>query len=307
MLDVAGPPERAGPNALFACGFRPFFLLAGLYGALAVPLWLGLYTGWIGLEPALPPALWHGHEMLFGYATAVLAGFLLTATPGWGGTGRVRGRPLVTLAVLWLGGRAGVTFGGAAPELAAVIDLAFLPAVVVAIAPALQTAPRRDLIFLPLLAVLALANLLVHLDALGLVRGFGPLALVVALDLLALMIGLVGGRIVPTFTANALKAQSSLVAVRPFGLLDRLAIASLVAVLLADVVDLAPLAGTAALLAALLNGLRMHGWATRSILREPILWILTSATLGWSWASAGRAWSASWASRHLPRPCTDWL
>ena len=106
------------------------------------------------------------------------------------------------------------------------IDLAFLPAVVVAIAPALQTAPRRNLIFLPLLAVLALANLLVHLDALGLVQGFGPLALVVALDLLALMIGLVGGCIVPTFTANALKAQSSLVAVRPFGLLDRVAVNS---------------------------------------------------------------------------------
>jgi uncharacterized protein involved in response to NO len=138
-----------------------------------------------------------------------------------------------------------------------------------------------------LLAVLALANLLVHLDALGLVQGFGPLALVVALDLLALMIGLVGGRIVPTFTANALKAQSSLVAVRPFGLLDRLAIASLVAVPLADVVDLAPLAGTAALLAALLNGLRMHGWATGRILREPILWILH---LGYAWLVVGLGW-----------------
>jgi uncharacterized protein involved in response to NO len=137
MLEVASPPERAGPSALFACGFRPFFLLAGLYGALAVPLWLGVYTGWIGLDPALPPALWHGHEMLFGYATAVLAGFLLTATPGWSGTGPVRGRLLAALAVLWLGGCVGVTFGGAAPGLAAVIDLAFLPAVVVAIAPAL--------------------------------------------------------------------------------------------------------------------------------------------------------------------------
>ncbi len=287
MVEVASTRERAGGNVLFAYGFRPFFLLAGLYGALAVPLWLGLYTGWIGLEPALPPALWHGHEMLFGYATAVLAGFLLTATPGWGGTDPVRGRSLAVLAALWLGGRLGVTFAGAVPGFAAVIDLAFLPAVVVAIAPALRVAPRRNLIFLPLLGVLTLANLLVHLDALGLVQGFGPRALVAALDLFALMIGLVGGRIVPTFTANALKAQGSPVAVRPFGLCDRLAIASLVAVLLADVLDLAPLAGTLALLAALLNGLRMRGWATRRILREPILWVLH---LGYGWLVVGLGW-----------------
>jgi uncharacterized protein involved in response to NO len=145
----------------------------------------------------------------------------------------------------------------------------------------------RSCPFLPLLAALELANLLVHLDALGLVQGFGSLALVVALDVFALMIGLVGGRIVPAFTAGALKAKGLPVVVRPFGLLDRLAIASLVAALLTDVLGVAPLAGAVALLAALLNGLRTRGWATGSALREPILWILH---LGFAWLVIGLGW-----------------
>jgi hypothetical protein len=247
---------------LFAYGFRPFFLLAGLYGALVVPLWLGAYAGWLDLTPALPLALWHGHEMLFGYGTAVLAGFLLTATPSWGGAAAVRGLPLVGLAGLWLAGRLTVTFGGAAPTLAAVIDLAFLPAVAVATAPALQAAAPRNLVFLSLLGALALANLAVHVDALGLVIDVGSPALVAALDLFILMIGLMGGRIVPAFTANVLKARGQPVTVRLFGLLDRLAVASLVAVLLVDLIGVSPAAGVVALLAAFLNGLRMTGWAT---------------------------------------------
>ena len=183
MLDVGATWHRTGaakslqrtrPGVLFAYGFRPFFLLAGLYGALAVPLWLAAYAGWLDLTPALPAALWHGHEMLFGYCTAVLAGFLLTATPGWSGSAPVQGWPLAGLAVLWLGGRVALAFGVEVPALAAVIDLAFLPALVVAIAPALERASRRNLVFLPLLAVLTFANLATHAEALGLLPGVGP-------------------------------------------------------------------------------------------------------------------------------------
>jgi uncharacterized protein involved in response to NO len=295
MLDVPGTRQRTGPastpqgkrwDVLFACGFRPFFLLAGLFGALIVPLWLAVYAGWLDLTPALPLPLWHGHEMLFGYGTAVLAGFLLTATPSWGGTAAVRGLPLAGLAGLWLAGRLMVTFGGA-PALAAVIDVAFLPAVAVAIAPALHAAAPRNLMFLSLLGALALANLAVRVDALGLVSDVGSPALVAALDLFVLMIGLMGGRIVPAFTANALKARGQPATVRLFGLLDRLAVASLVAVLLFDLIGVAPAAGVVALLAAFLNGLRMTGWATMRILREPIVWVLH---LGYAWLVAGLAW-----------------
>lgn len=287
MIGVAGARRGLGSSVLFAYGFRPFFLVAGLYGALAVPLWLASYAGGIDLAPALPPTLWHGHEMLFGYGTAVLAGFLLTAAPTWSGTAPVRGAALAGLLVLWLGGRLGLALGGQVPGMVAAIDLAFLPALLVAISPALQSAARHNLVFLPLLGVLTLANLASHLDALGLLVGIGSPALLIALDLFVLMIGLIGGRIVPAFTATALKAQGRPPTVRPFVLLDRLAIASLVAVLLADVIGVPVVAGVVALLAALLNGLRMTGWATTKILREPIVWVLH---LGYAWLAAGLAW-----------------
>jgi uncharacterized protein involved in response to NO len=277
--------SRALP--LLAYGFRPFFLLATVFAALAVPLWLALYLGRDVVASPLPPTLWHGHEMLLGYAAAVLAGFLLTASPGWSGTTPVRGLPLAALALLWLAGRLACGLGGAQPALAAVLDLAFLPALAVAIAPALQAAPRRNLVFLPVLGALTLANLAVHLDALGVLPGIGPRALLATLDLFVLLIALVGGRIIPAFTANALKAKGEPLELRPFALIDRLAIASLLVLLLADLAGLGRLAGAIALLAALLNGLRMRGWASRHTLDQPLLWALH---LGYAWLVAGLAW-----------------
>jgi uncharacterized protein involved in response to NO len=287
MLGVAGTRHRAGPGILFAYGFRPFFLLAGLYGALAVPLWLGLYTGWLGLEPALPAPLWHGHEMLFGFGTAVLAGFLLTATPGWSGRPAVAGAPLAGLVLVWLAGRAASFFGGGLPAAAAIVDLAFLPALALAIAPHLQAAPPRNLVFLPLLGGLLLANLAIDLDGSGFVRGIAATALRVALDLFILTIALIGGRVVPSFTANFLKMHGEAVAVRSFSWLDRLALGALIAMLLADLGVWPRVAGAIALAAALFNAVRMRGWHGRRTLSEPLLWVLH---LGYAWLAIGLTW-----------------
>jgi uncharacterized protein involved in response to NO len=272
---------------LLACGFRPFFLMATVFAALAVPLWLGLYLGRGVVASPLPPTLWHGHEMLFGYAAAVLAGFLLTASPGWSGTPPVRGLPLAALAVLWLAGRLASGFGGAQPVIAAALDLAFLPALAIALAPALQAAARRNLVFLAVLGALTLANLAVHLDALGVLPGIGGRALLATLDLFVLLIALIGGRIIPAFTANALKARGQAIELRPQGMTHGLALAALLALLLVDLSGLARLAGAVALLAALLNGLRMRGWASRHTLDQPLLWALH---LGYAWLVAGLAW-----------------
>jgi uncharacterized protein involved in response to NO len=287
MLGIAGTRRRAGPGVLFAYGFRPFFLLAGLYGALAAPLWLALYTGWLGVEPALPPPLWHGHEMLFGYATAVLAGFLLTATPGWSGLPPVAGAPLAGLVVLWIAGRMASWFGGGLPTAATIVDLAFLPALALAIVPHLEAAARRNLVFLPLLGALFLADLAVDLEGAGLVRGIATMALRGALDLFVLMIALIGGRIVPSFTVNALKARGEAAPLRSFSWLDRSALAALIAMLLADLATLPQAAGALALVAAVLNGLRMWGWHSRRALGEPLLWVLH---LGYAWLAVGLAW-----------------
>ena len=108
----AAPKAPAGP-ALFSAGFRPFFFLAALWAAIAVPAWLFVYSGAVRLPSALPPVAWHVHEMIFGYAFATIAGFLLTAIPNWTGRLPLRGAPLATLAALWLAGRIGVLSSGA--------------------------------------------------------------------------------------------------------------------------------------------------------------------------------------------------
>ncbi|MFI4988468.1 MAG: NnrS family protein, partial [Alphaproteobacteria bacterium] len=121
--------------ALFEYGFRPFFLMAGLYAALALVLWLLAWFGTIELGGAWPGASWHGHEMFFGFATAAVAGFMLTAVPGWTNTPALRGPPLMALAALWLAGRLAMWAGAAlAPLVVALVDLAFLPLLAVAVA-----------------------------------------------------------------------------------------------------------------------------------------------------------------------------
>jgi uncharacterized protein involved in response to NO len=259
-----------------------------LFATLAVPLWLLILVAGVELPSFLPPVLWHGHEMLFGYATAVLAGFLLTATPGWSGLPPVAGGPLAGLVLLWLAGRAASWFGAGLPAAAAIVDLAFLPALAFAIAPHLQAAARRNLVFLPLLGALFLANLAVDLDGTGQLSGIGERALRAALDLFALLIALIGGRVVPSFTANALKATDRATAqLRPFSWLDRLALAALVAMLLAGLAMLPRVSGALALAAAMLNGLRMWGWRGHRTLGQPLLWVLH---LGYAWLAAGLAW-----------------
>jgi uncharacterized protein involved in response to NO len=225
--------------------------------------------------------------MLFGYGTAVLAGFLLTATPSWSGRAPVRGGALAALAAIWLAGRLATLAGGAFPALAAATDLAFLPALALAIMPALRAAPRRNLAFLPVLGMLTLANLVTQLDGLDVLPGAGAQALRVALDLFVLLIALIGGRIVPAFTASALAAPGVTAGTRPFAARDRLAIGSLILLLLADVAGFARVAGAIALVAALLNGWRLFGWGGSRTLREPILWVLH---LGYVWLALGLAW-----------------
>src|SRR5690606_7124087 len=118
--------SHAGP-AILRQGFRPFFLLAGLWGAAAVPLWLVIFHGGLTVPSAFGPAGWHGHEMIFGFAAAVLAGFLLTAIPTWTGRLPLQGRPLAGLVAVWLAGRLAVALSEAlGPWATAAVDLAVL-------------------------------------------------------------------------------------------------------------------------------------------------------------------------------------
>jgi len=196
------------PDMLFALGFRPFYLTAALFAAAALAAWLAAYHGvWLPRTP-LPPLAWHAHEMLFGFAAAVMAGFLLTATRNWTGRPTASGTPLAILVLLWLVARAlNLTGPG---QLAAWVDALFLPVCALVIAAPLWRAQnRRNYFVVPLLIALGAANFLHHSAYLA---GWpGPdriplqsVAVNVAAGLIALLMTVIGGRVIPAFSANAI-------------------------------------------------------------------------------------------------------
>lgn len=285
-------PDRQPPILSFA--FRPFFLLSGLYAILAMAAWLF----WLGLHSAqavVPnpsfsgaPHLWHGHEMVFGYATAAIAGFILTAVPSWTGARRTAGTPLMGLVTLWVVGRLAVWFSAFLPPgLTAIADMAFLPVLSVFVGLGLFVRPApRNLIFLLILAVLVLANAFVHAEWLGLADNLASRGLALGLVAETLLIVIVGGRVTPSFTRNALLRKGGNQDLpKNIPVLDALSIASsgaLVACFLFSVPG--ALAGLIALIASLASGSRLSLWRFAAIRTEPILW---SLHLGYAWVVVG--------------------
>ncbi len=289
-----------GGTALFDYGFRVFFLLAGLVAVASVGAWY-LITGHGAEIPfAVAPVIWHGHEMVFGYAAAVIAGFLLTAAPGWTGRDRVHGAPLALLALLWLLGRLAYWFSAWLPVgLVAVVDLAFLPALLAALLPGwLARGARRHLVFVVFLGLLACGNLLVHLDSLGVAWADPGQGLRLAIATVVLLIAVVGGRIVPSFTLNALRRRDATASLRRPPWLDRATVAATAGFVIAETfLPGSPAAGLVALAAALLHAVRQAGWRPLSTWREPLLWILH---VGYAWLAIGLAAKGLAA-------LTDWL
>jgi uncharacterized protein involved in response to NO len=292
LAEATGMPTArrgVGPgSALWGRGFRPFFLLGTVYAALVVPFWLAIYAGLLAPPRWLTPFAWHGHEMLFGFAAAAIAGFLLTAVPVWTGTPAVHGRSLAALVGVWLLGRVAMLAAGVLPPLlVATLDLLFLPMLAAALAPALAgPGQRRNAGFVPVLLALFVANLAVHGEALGVARaGAASRALRVALDLVVVLITVVGGRITPAFTRNALLRAGASAEVRSRPALDRLAVASVAGLALADALSpRGAVSGGIAALAALASAGRLVGWQSRRVLRWPLV---VSLHLGMAWVALG--------------------
>jgi uncharacterized protein involved in response to NO len=260
-------------SIFFAIGFRPFFLLATLFGACGVPLWLHLRAGDISYEGHLGAFAWHGHEMIFGFTVAIFAGFLLTAAQNWTGRVTARGPLLAGLALLWVLGRGLLLAGAAVPAwLAIAVDLAFLPALaLVLFRPIWQARNRRNFLFPVGLLLLGLLNAGVHAGALGLVDWTPERFLWLSLDLLAAMIVVMGGRVIPFFTRNALPQAG----VKMWNLADWAAIGTAIAIIPASLLlGDGPLFGAVALLAGLASLVRMLPWRSWATRRSPILWIL---------------------------------
>jgi uncharacterized protein involved in response to NO len=277
--------------ALFAYGFRPFFLAAGLAAMLLIPWWAASLVWAVPLGTAWPAALWHGHEMLFGFIVAAIAGFLLTAVPSWTGARGFAGWPLVLLAALWILGRAAVSSAEyLPPALVAGLDLAFLPALAAFVLPPLVRAHNRNTRLLAVLAALWATNAAFYR---GLDHGDPALALhalLVGVDVVLLLVTVIGGRIIPAFTTAALKQRGLASAVSVSPGMTPFAVIAMLALIVVDIWrPTGAAAGAVALAAAAIHGMRLAQWGTWRTLRMPIVWVLHLAYL---WLPVGLALKA---------------
>ncbi len=282
------------PAAVLAYGFRPFFLLAGFWAIVPMitVVWAVSSGGWPA--DAVPLFAWHGHEMIFGFVAAAIAGFLLTAVPGWTATKPVSGLPLAGLGLVWVYGRIESSpLWEPADLLSRSAAVAFFPALAAIVAvPLVRSRNYRNLPFLVFLGLLFAADWADHAARFGWMTSVHFDALRLAVNTVLLLVVIIGGRIIPAFTRNAFAGIGRAASVRGSRPLDAAAVAAGAAVLVGDVV--APetvTAGTLAALAALLLGLRLAGWRGWRALDMPLVWVLH---LGYAWLVVGLALKAAW-------------
>jgi uncharacterized protein involved in response to NO len=263
-----------GP-ALFSYGFRPFFLLGPIYAGLAIVVWLPVFMGELSLTTAFIPRDWHVHEMLYGFLPAVITGFLFTAIPNWTGRLPLRGRPLMFLVALWIAGRVCVTFSAQTGWLAAMlVDASFLLAVAAATAREIVAGRKwQNLGVVATIIVLFGGNLSFHLEAHF--KGAADLGIRVGVAVVVLLISLIGGRIIPSFTRNWLVKQKAGRLPVPFDRFDMLTVAVGSIASVAWIVQPAGnWTGYELALAGVLHLIRLGRWAGYRTGRERLLLIL---------------------------------
>jgi len=266
--------DYAGP-ALFAYGFRPFFLAAGLWAAFGVLLWLPQYFGAVALPMTFGALDWHIHEMLYGYVAASVAGFLLTAIPNWTGRLPVNGWPLAGLVALWLAGRAAILLSGVIGGLAAaVIDIAFLAALAAVAAREIVAGKNwRNLRVLVVLGVLIVGNIVFHSEVL--LSGSANYGIRIAIAAVILLLSLIGGRIVPSFTGNWVTRNNPGRRPAPFSRFDMATVgASAVALISWIAVPSSVLAGALLVLAGALQAGRLARWAGDRVFADRLVLVL---------------------------------
>ena len=277
LLQIEQPtrqPGRADGFALWRLGFRPFYLLASGFAALSIGLWALQFAGALTL-PYLQGPIWHAHEMLFGFALAVVVGFLFTAGRNWSNRPTPTGLPLALLALLWVAARVLVLtpWGWAA----AIANAAFPLSAAIGLGIALVSARnRRNYFFVGLLVLMCVAALVFHLGQLGVVPIESAVAMRVALDILLFILVVMAGRVIPMFTNNGVAGANA--TRRPT--LERIALFLVLLLPLADALQLAgaPLIALTAIGAGahLTRWILWQPWKT---LRVPLVWVLHAAYL----------------------------
>ncbi|MGZ5576735.1 MAG: NnrS family protein [Methylobacter sp.] len=268
---------------LFALGFRAFFALAGLAALVLIVFWNAIYSGTLTSEHYYPNNYWHAHEMLLGYAVAVIAGFLLTAVKNWTGKPTITGDQLASLCLLWLYGRILPFYAGALPDvLIALVDFSFLPILAYQVSkPIIQAKQFGNLFFIGLLLLLALGNGLIHTEMLGLQDNSAAIGIQLVVATIIILILIIAGRVFPFFTERGIPGT---LVIRN-SLLDSLSIASAVIVFALQLFDISgTLLALAAVIAIVVNIARLAGWYVRRIWYVPLLWVLYA---GYGWIILG--------------------
>jgi uncharacterized protein involved in response to NO len=268
---------------LWSSGFRPFFLLGAAYGPIILvagllPLW-GLTAG-----PALlPPELWHGHELIYGFASAFICGFVLTALPSWAGTREVKGGPLIALAAIWIAGRvASWCYGWLPIGWIAGLDLLLFAALGALVLPGLlRVIDRRYLALLPILLGFLVADAAYYLAIAN--EAFEPAqrALLLALNVLVVLFAIISGLLTPVFTETALQGRGETVPFRFSVSLEAAAIASVLLFAAADWAGVPPaLNGAIACIGAVVHAARLARWHSAAALTIPLVFAMH---VGYAW------------------------
>jgi len=264
--------------------FRPFFIVAGIWATLAVPFWILNYFGLLIVADNFDILLWHQHEMLYGFIAAAITGFILTAIPNWTGRLPIKNKPLGFLVFLWIIGRIGfLTIPIIGAKVVALLDLPFLIILVLVILREIVSGKNwRNLPVIILISLFTLGNILVHLQLLDVIES-AELGIRISIFVLSILLALIGGRIVPSFTRNWLSQNQVNRFPSGAGIFDKVCLVSLVVFVIAQIITpYHQLTSLLALLAGLLHGIRLIRWKVWLTLSEPLIWILH---VGYMWLS----------------------
>ncbi len=269
-------------GVILSIAFRPFFLLGAIFAVVSMLLWLATLHGF-GWQPAVAdPVVWHAHEMLFGFAGAAMAGFLLTAIATWTGRPPVSGATLGMLVAAWITGRVAMAVGQGWPEPAvAVADLAF-PVLLAGLATReiLGGGSRRNFGIAGVIAGFAVLDGVFHLGSFGIWPGAGRVALFLAAHGLLVLITVIAGRIIPAFTGNWLRTRGSSRLPQSRAWLEIVIIPVAILAGIADSVAApAMIVAVLSITLATLHGLRLSAWQWRAAAAEPLVLILHVAYL----------------------------
>ncbi len=273
---------------LFSLGFRVFFALAGLSALILMVLWNAIFKGTLNIDNYFDSTYWHAHEMLLGYSTAVIAGFLLTAVKNWTNQPTVTGDKLAGLALLWLYGRILPFYSGLLPDaLIALVDFAFIPVLAYEISkPIIKTQHIKSLVFIGLLVLLTIGNGLVHAQLLGFYENTAWAGIQLVIATIIILILVLAGRVLPFFIERGL--SGTLIIKNP--LIDALSIGSAVVTFALQIgIQSGTLLALVAFFAAGVNSVRLYGWYVQRIWYVPLLWILY---VGYCWIILGFVLSA---------------